>query len=919
MQDRNLSRRTFVGGGLASPPILAALERPADTASSTEFGLPVTRDLRLPDWGPYTKKYFGISHIPVPSAGYRFDLGVFPGFFRRTPLVPNVLWESGYHPWEASSDLSYYSTRFEVEWKDRVYVDLSFCTLAADSRLIACEVVNRTDSPQNLSLHFMASMQFPAGRHQVILPPGAVWVDALDYRDLVYAVPRPTDHLVTDGLLRGEFRDPAFVDGSGVGRNFGASLGDRLAYRIHLERPLVNAVMVIRYRNRSGAAARFQMAGLSSATLELPSNPAVSTVTRPLGDLAAGDHALVLTATGGIPVELDGIALVESQNAGNLRFEPVQYASQPEIAPGPFAASRILKYKGIDPYYGLAWNFDSFQVREFLGDDLDNLLRFRTHDHVSRVIRGAGEGHYTDVFLRPVTVPPQASQTIWGVTCSGTPERVAEILAEFPKRTDLAEIRQSARRKRASAAAVGEGAKYSFSQERMAATTLAGVIYPIYIRRTHIRHNTPGRWWDSLYTWDAGFIGLGLLEHDVQRAVDCLNTYTTAPGDPHAAFIHHGSPVPVQIYLLLEIWNRTRSRRLLEYFYPRLRQMHLFLAGRVGGSTTRRLASQLLTTWDYFYNTGGWDDYPPQVYVHENRLESGVAPTVNTAHAIRCARMLRMMAAELGETADLAGYDADIRAWGEALQKYAWDEASGYFGYVTHTAQGEPNGILRHKNGTNFNMGMDGVSPLLAGICTDEQAGRLTGNLMSENRMWTRIGITSVDQSAAYYRHDGYWNGAVWMPHQWFLWKTMLDLGRGAEASRIARTALDLWKKEVEQSYSCFEHFLVQSGRGAGWHQFTSLSCPVMSWFSAYYRPGRFTVGFDTWVTSAEFSRDHRSLHATVKVHGDKPAIALTTMAPSHRYRVLRNRTLIPATEITAGTLQIPLMPGKQSLEIELR
>jgi hypothetical protein len=281
--------------------------------------------------------------------------------------------------------------------------------------------------------------------------------------------------------------------------------------------------------------------------------------------------------------------------------------------------------------------------------------------------------------------------------------------------------------------------------------------------------------------------------------------------------------------------------------------------------------------------------------------------------------MLRMMAAELGETADVVGYDADIRAWGEALQKYAWDEASGYFGYVTHTAQGAPNGILRHKNGTNFNMGMDGVSPLLAGICTDEQAARLIGNLMSENRMWTRIGITSVDQSAAYYRHDGYWNGAVWMPHQWFLWKTMLDLGRGAEASRIARTALELWKNEVEQSYCCFEHFLVQSGRGAGWHQFTSLSCPVMSWFGAYYRPGRFTVGFDTWVSSAEFSRDRRSLHATVKVHADKPAIALATMDPSRRYRVLRNRMPIPATEITAGTLQIPLMPGEQSLEIELR
>ncbi len=69
-----------------------------------------------------------------------------------------------------------------------------------------------------------------------------------------------------------------------------------------------------------------------------------------------------------------------------------------------------------------------------------------------------------------------------------------------------------------------------------------------------------------------------------------------------------------------------------------------------------------------------------------------------------------------------------------------------------------------------------------------------------------------MDQSAPYYRHDGYWNGAVWMPHQWFLWKTMLDLGQADFAFKIAQTALDLWKSEVDESYECFEHFLIESG-----------------------------------------------------------------------------------------------------------
>ena len=34
-------------------------------------------DLRLPAWGPYTKRYIGASHSPDVQAGLRFDPGLF--------------------------------------------------------------------------------------------------------------------------------------------------------------------------------------------------------------------------------------------------------------------------------------------------------------------------------------------------------------------------------------------------------------------------------------------------------------------------------------------------------------------------------------------------------------------------------------------------------------------------------------------------------------------------------------------------------------------------------------------------------------------------------------------------------------------------------------------------------------------------
>lgn len=36
-----------------------------------------SHDLSLPVWGPYTKRYSGISHVPAANDGVRFDLSVF--------------------------------------------------------------------------------------------------------------------------------------------------------------------------------------------------------------------------------------------------------------------------------------------------------------------------------------------------------------------------------------------------------------------------------------------------------------------------------------------------------------------------------------------------------------------------------------------------------------------------------------------------------------------------------------------------------------------------------------------------------------------------------------------------------------------------------------------------------------------------
>ena len=132
-----------------------------------------SHDLHLPDWGPYTKQYSGISHVPAVHDGTRFDLAVFPGLFRRRVEVPNVRFEGPWHVWQAAPDLSCYTIRHELEWKDKVYADISFLTAGEQACLIRAELHNDSPDPQDLVLHYAASAHDPTPSGQSWTIPGA--------------------------------------------------------------------------------------------------------------------------------------------------------------------------------------------------------------------------------------------------------------------------------------------------------------------------------------------------------------------------------------------------------------------------------------------------------------------------------------------------------------------------------------------------------------------------------------------------------------------------------------------------------------------------------------------------------------------------------------------------------------------------
>ena len=861
--------------------------------------------VNVPLWGPYTKWYAGISQIADREKGLRFDLGVFPGYYRRRVDIPNVMWESGYHPREAARDLGYYCIRYELEWKDQVYADVSFSKINENARLVRCDMTNNTDSEANLVLHYMAALCFDSpGKHggihteesghyafEVSAPQTVTALHALDYSQMKYATGRPTDNLMPDGLYRGEIRGCDFINGSALGRdNFGNEKGDTVTYRFTLPSDTADCALQIRYFG-SRSSAQFEVSGAFTGMLDMPEGNvphkcgpqdcATQFCIIKSGLLMAGDHEITLTSTGQGPAVFDSLLIGPEQEIHKAVYTERKIDHTPQIISGPYDNSIILKYAAADRYYGIYWDFEDYWVRQILNSELDKFLRFNVHDHVNKILKGDGRGHFTNVFQRPIVVGKKSSAVLNGVVLDAeTSEAAYDQLRQLKKsKAEYDEIywRERGHLFKFHTAPMGE--TYRKSQELMAANCLQNVVFPIYARRKYIAHYTPGKWWDCLYTWDAGFTGIGLNVLDPARAADCLNTYLTPEGDTHSAFIHHGSMVPVQFYLFQEIWNKTGDKELLRSCYPKLRQYYRFYAGKYGSSSTA-MPSGLLKTWDYFYNSGGWDDYPPQFYSHRSGLTpNNVTPAANTAHAIRCARLLFMAARFLGDPDnDIAGYTEDANRFIKALQDYSWDEESGYFSYVIHDKNGMPDNILRHEGGQNFNMGLDGAEPIITGMLNQKQEERITEHLLDPEKLWTNIGLSTVDQSAKYFKKDGYWNGAVWMPHQWFIFKAMLDTGHGDFAFKIAETALKLWKKETELTYNCYEHFIIASGRGAGWHQFGGLSSPVMYWYQTYFVPGTFTSGFDIWADTIKFAPDSTSLSAQLHLYG-QPRLSTTVIA----------------------------------------
>ncbi len=470
--------------------------------------------------------------------------------------------------------------------------------------------------------------------------------------------------------------------------------------------------------------------------------------------------------------------------------------------------------------------------------------------HVNCTIGGDGGNHFLGYNLGPFVVEPGEVRVVDVAICAGRDdpaelrERAAVLL------TGADRTAAEARAAHDSFDAAQPPSEHAFGVRTLRHYTVSNVTYPIRIGSEVVRTYTPGRRWGGLFTWDSGMHGIGLAEYAPGRAAGILDQYLPRSESDEVPVVLHGTPLPLHVYLLGEIARHEPGSDLVRRYYRRALLYWSYFAGLHADSTYDDGRVGMLCSYSDGYNSLGVDDYPVQHYEGTAGLYGRVKTVSTTAHAIRAAKILRDLASLVGEPAAAPAdpttdeLTARIDYLSRGLQEHAWNPKTGWFEHV-RTDTLEP---VLTPDGQSYNMGFDGVAPLVAGVCTDEQRRTLVNHVMSEREMWTPHGITAVSQAAPYFRRDGYWNGKVWIPHQWFLWKAMITEGEFDHAATIATTALRVFDRAARASYCSWELFDSRSGMGEGCHQFGGLSAPLAAFHNAYFAAGRFTPGFDTLV-----------------------------------------------------------------------
>lgn len=189
------------------------------------------------------------------------------------------------------------------------------------------------------------------------------------------------------------------------------------------------------------------------------------------------------------------------------------------------------------------------------------------------------------------------------------------------------------------------------------------------------------------------------------------------------------------------------------------------------------------------------------------------SPDLN-AMLVMEAKSLAKMATELGLAEEAGQWQEKAETRTVLINKYLWDEESGFY-YNADKKDLD----FSYNNANDLKiMEIIGFIPLWAGVASDQQAAKLVEHLTDPNKFWRRFGVPTLSAEDEYYNPIGYWNGPIWIPWQYLLFRGLIDYGYEDIALQLAEKVLDNVIYHLKKDHTFWEFYSADDYQ-AGWNK----------------------------------------------------------------------------------------------------
>ena len=181
---------------------------------------------------------------------------------------------------------------------------------------------------------------------------------------------------------------------------------------------------------------------------------------------------------------------------------------------------------------------------------------------------------------------------------------------------------------------------------------------------------------------------------------------------------------------------------------------------------------------------------------------------------VKEAKSLAAMAEILGKAEDEGKYLEEAEKRTALINKYMWDDETGFYYHVdkkNHSFSFRAKNDLKRKEIIAF-------LALWAGVADKNQAEKLVGHLNNPEEFNRKYGVPSLSADDPYYNPIGYWNGPVWLPWQYLLFRGLIDYGYIREAEDLTERITKNIAFQLKTNHYFWEFYSADDLQ-AGWNK----------------------------------------------------------------------------------------------------